>query len=112
MPIRVLGNKVAVKRDEALGKTKAGIIIPEQAQKETTSGTVIAVGDGLLCPNLKGASRPDEVRCHREPLQVQVGDRIRFGKYAGNNIPADDEGGKEEITIITEDDILCVLEDD
>ena len=108
--LRILGSKVAIKRDTPLGKTAAGIFIPEGAQKETTTGTVIAIGDGHLCTSLKGASRPDETRCHREPLQVQVGDRVAFGKWSGNEIPVD-EAGKDKITVLEESDILAILPD-
>jgi chaperonin GroES len=75
--------------------TKGGIIIPDTAKEKPVEGEIIAVGKGKV--NEKG-----EVR----PLDVKVGDKILFGKYAGTEIKI--EG--VEYLMMREDDILAVVE--
>ena len=96
MKIRPLQDRVIVKRlEEAVEKTKGGIIIPDTAKEKPQLGKVIAVGKGKVNEDGKVL-----------PLDVKVGDRILFGKYSGSEIKIDGE----EHLIMREEDILGVVE--
>jgi chaperonin GroES len=96
MKIRPLQDRVIVKRlEEAVEKTKGGIIIPDTAKEKPQHGKVIAVGKGKLNDDGK-----------LTPLDVKVGDKILFGKYSGSEIKIDGE----EHLIMREEDILGVVE--
>jgi chaperonin GroES len=96
MKIRPLQDRVIVKRlEEAVEKTKGGIIIPDTAKEKPQQGKVIAVGKGKVNDDGKVT-----------PLDVKVGDRILFGKYSGSEIKIDGE----EHLIMREEDILGVVE--
>lgn len=95
MKVRPLQDRVVVKRLEEEGKTKGGIIIPDSAKEKPAEGEVIAVGSGKF--NDKGELRK---------LDVKKGDRVMFGRYAGNEIKID---GVDHL-ILREDDILGVLD--
>ena len=95
--LRPLGDRVIVKPVAREEKTKGGIYLPDTASKEKPmEGTVISVGPGRL--NDDG---------ERTPVDVQVGDRIVFAKYAGTEFKTEDE---EEYLIISEKDIMAVIE--
>jgi len=95
MKIRPLQDHVIVKRVAEEGKTKGGIIIPDTAKEKPIEGKVIAVGNGKVLKDGKVHT-----------LDVKVGDRILFTKYAGNEVKLDGE----EHLIIREEDILGVVE--
>jgi chaperonin GroES len=95
MKIRPLQDRIIVKRVEEEEKTKGGIIIPDSAKEKPMEGKVIAVGKGKILENGK-----------IQPLDVKVGDRVLFGKYAGTEVKID---GVEHL-IMREDDILGVIE--
>jgi chaperonin GroES len=95
MNIRPLYDRIVVKRIEEAEQIKGGIIIPDTAKEKPQEGEVVAVGKG---------KRLDDGKL--VPLEVQVGDRILFGKYSGNEIKI--EG--DEYLIVREDEILGVLE--
>jgi chaperonin GroES len=96
MKIRPLQDRVIVKRlEEAVEKTKGGIIIPDTAKEKPQQGKVIAVGKGKMNEDGK-----------LMPLDVKVGDKILFGKYSGSEIKLDGE----EHLIMREEDILGVVE--
>lgn len=95
MKLRPLNDRVVVKRLEEETKTAGGIIIPDTAKEKPIQGQVIAVGAGKV---LDDGSR--------KALDVQAGDRVLFGKYAGTDIKV--EG--EELLIMREDDILAIVE--
>jgi chaperonin GroES len=90
-----LNDKIIVKRVEAEDKTAGGIFLPDTAKEKPRQGKVVSVGDGKLLDNGK-----------RAPFQVKEGDRILFTSYAGNEVNVDGE----EWLIMTEDDILAVVE--
>ena len=94
MKIRPLNDRVLVLRIEEEQKTSGGIIIPDTAKEKPQEGKVIAAGPGKFDDNGK-----------RMPLDVKEGDRVLFGKYAGNDINID---GVEHL-IMREDDILAIL---
>ena len=93
--IRPLHDRVIVKRVKEEEKTKGGIIIPDTAKEKPIEGEVVAVGNGKILED--GSVRK---------LDVKAGDRILFGKYAGQEIKL--EG--EELLIMKEDDVLAVIE--
>jgi chaperonin GroES len=95
MAIRPLHDRVLIKRVEEEQKTKGGIIIPDTAKEKPAEGMVVAVGTGRIQDDGK-------VRA----LDVKKGDRVLFGKYSGTEVKVDGE----ELIIMREDDILCVLE--
>ena len=95
MKIRPLQDRVIVKRVEEEAKTKGGIIIPDSAKEKPVEGKVVAVGGGKILEDGK-----------KQPLEVKVGDRILFGKYAGTDIKI--EG--EEHLIMREDDIIAIVD--
>ena len=95
MDIRPLHDRIIVERLEEETKTAGGIIIPDTAKEKPQQGKVIAVGKGKKTEDGKLL-----------PLDVKVGDRILFGKYAGTEIKLD---GKEFL-MMREDDVLGVIE--
>jgi len=95
MKIRPLQDRIIVKRMEEEEKTKGGIIIPDSAKEKPLEGKVIAAGNGKILEDGK-------VR----PLDIKVGDRILFGKYAGTEIKIDGE----EHLMLREEDVLGVIE--
>lgn len=93
--IRPLGQNVLVRRLEAEEKTKGGIVLPDTAKEKPKEGEVLAIGEGEITKDGK-----------RKEFQVKRGDRVIFSSYAGTEIKI--EG--EEYLIISEDDILGVVE--
>ncbi|HDR9082742.1 co-chaperone GroES [Burkholderia vietnamiensis] len=95
MQIRPLYDRVIVKRIEQQRTTASGIVIPDSAAEKPEQGEVIAVGSGRL---LQDGSQ--------QPLQLKVGDRVLFGKYAGQTVNVDGE----ELLVMREEDVMGVLE--
>jgi len=95
--LRPLADRVVVKPVPKEEKTKAGVYLPDTAAKEKPQeGTIIAVGPGRLLDD--GT---------RVPVDVAVGDRVLFAKYAGSEFKYDDE----EFIIISEKDIMALIEE-
>lgn len=95
MNIRPLHDRIIVERIEEETMTAGGIIIPDSAKEKPLEGSVVAVGKGKS--NEEGKVLP---------LDVKVGDKVLFGKYAGTEIKIE---GKEYL-MMREDDILGVIE--
>ena len=95
MKIRPLHDRVIVKRMEEERKTASGIVIPDTATEKPDQGEVIAVGAG---------KKDDQGKLI--PLDVKVGDRVLFGKYAGQTVKV--EG--DELLVMREEDIMGVVE--
>src|SRR5271167_128231 len=95
MNIRPLYDRVVVKRLEEKEIKVGGLFIPDSAKEKPQEGEVVAVGKGKRLEDGKVVA-----------LDVQVGDRILFGKYSGSDIRLDGE----EYIIMREDEILGVLE--
>jgi chaperonin GroES len=93
MKIRPLQDRVLIRRVEEEETTAGGIIIPDSAKEKPQEGVVVAAG--------KGKVREDG---GVTPLDVQVGDKVLFGKYAGTDVTLDGE----EYVILREEDILAV----
>jgi chaperonin GroES len=94
MDIRPLHDRVVVKRIEDSETMRGGLYIPDSAKEKPQEGEVVAVGKG---------KRADDGKLLT--LDVQVGDRILFGKYSGSDIKIDGN----EYLIMREDEILGVL---
>jgi chaperonin GroES len=94
MSIRPLHDRVIVKRLDNERKTASGIVIPESAAEKPDQGEVVAVGPGKRDDSGKLIA-PD----------VKVGDRVLFGKYAGQTVKIDGQ----EILVMREEDIMGVI---
>jgi chaperonin GroES len=95
LKLRPLGDRVWVEPSEREETTASGIVLPETAKEKPQEGKVLAVGPGV---------RDD--KGERQPLDMKVGDRVLFAKYAGTEIK--DEGTK--YLIMRESDILAIVE--
>ena len=95
MKVKPLHDRLLVKRIEEKEQRRSAIIIPDSAKEKPMEGKVIAVGSGRVEKDGK-----------RTPLEVKVGDRILFGKYAGQEIKIDDK----EHVILKEDEVLGVIQ--
>jgi chaperonin GroES len=93
--LQPLGDRVVVERDESETTTAGGIVLPDSAKDKPARGKIISVGDGRL---LDDGSRA--------PVQVEVGDRVLFSSYAGEELKV----GDRELMLMSEDDILAVIE--
>src|SRR5438552_5095967 len=96
MKFRPLHDRVVVKRIDAEEKTAGGIIIPDTAKEKPSQGEVIAVGPG-------GRDESGKLI----PIDIQVGDRVLFGKWSGTEVKIDGQ----ELLIMKESDIMGVLTD-
>ncbi|WP_462330795.1 co-chaperone GroES [Thiohalocapsa halophila] len=95
MNIRPLHDRVVVRRLEEERTSAGGIVIPDSAAEKPFQGEVLAVGRGKILDN-------GEVR----PLDVKVGDRVLFAKYAGTETKV----SGEDVVVMREDDIMGVVE--
>ena len=93
--IKPLNDKIVVKRLEASDRTEGGIFLPETAKEKPKEGRVVAVGEGRLLE--EGG---------RAKFQVKAQDRILFSSYAGTEFKLKGE----EFLILSEDDVLAVIE--
>jgi chaperonin GroES len=96
MKITPLNDRVVIKRFAAEDKTSGGILLPDTAKDKPQRGEVLAVGPGKV---LKDGSR--------KPLQVQVGDKVLFTNWAGDEFK---KGQGDDVLLMREEDILAVLE--
>ena len=94
MKVKPLHDRILLKRIETKEQKRGGIIIPDTAKEKPMEGKVIAVGSGRLEKDGK-----------RTPLEVKVGDKVLFGKYAGTEIKIDDV----EHVILREDEVLGII---
>jgi chaperonin GroES len=95
MKIRPLYDRIVVKRIEEQEQKVGGLYIPDSAKEKPQEGEVVAVGKGKRLEDGKVI-----------PLDVQVGDRILFGKYSGSDIKLDND----EYLIMREDEVLGILD--
>ena len=95
MKLKPLGDRIAVKVLTREEKTKGGIVLPDTAKEKPTEGEVIAVGTGKILDNGQ-----------KQPVELKVGDRIIFSKYAGTEVKVDGE----EVVIFSERDVLAIIE--
>ena len=93
--LKPLGERVIVRPQSREEVTKSGIVLPDTAKEKPQRGEVLAVGPG----------RFDDDGEKRIPMDVSVGDKVLFAKYAGTELKADDE----ELLILSEKDILAII---
>ncbi len=93
--IKPLGDRVLIKALEREEKTKSGIVLPDTAKEKPQEGKVLAVGSGKLLENGTKVA-----------LEVKVGQKVIFSKYAGTEVKVDGE----EMMILNERDILAIVE--
>lgn len=94
MGIQPLHDRVLVRRAEEDEKSAGGIILTDSAKEKPMQGKIIAKGKGKI---LNDGSR--------QPLDVNVNDKVYFGKYSGNEIKINGE----ELLIMREEDILAII---
>lgn len=96
MTLRPLGDRVVLKAVEAEETTASGIVLPGKEKDKPQQAEVIAVGPG-------GVVDGKEVT-----MDVKVGDKVIYSKYAGNEIEINRD---EKYMILRQNDILAVIED-
>jgi chaperonin GroES len=92
--LKPLGDRVVIKPSPKEEITKSGLVIPDTAKEKPQEGTILAVGPGRI----------DEDG-ERIPMDVKVGDKVLYAKYAGTEVKL--EG--EEYMILKETDILAIV---
>ena len=95
MKLVPLGDKVVLKQLVAEETTKSGIVLPGQAKEKPQQAEVIAVGPGGIVDGKEVA------------MQVKVGDKVIYSKYAGTEVKLEDE----EFIIVRQNDIVAVVEE-
>ena len=93
--LRPLGDRVVVKATSRETVTKGGIVLPDTAKEKPQEGEILAVGPGKVLDNGK-----------RVTLEVQLGQKILFAKYAGTEVKMDGE----EYLILRESDVMGIVE--
>jgi chaperonin GroES len=94
--LKPLGDRLVVEPIEMEETTASGILLPETAKEKPQEGKVIAAGPGRLDDSGK-----------RVKMEVKVGDRVLYAKYAGTEIKLD---GDEKVLILKESDVLALVE--
>jgi len=92
--LRPLQDRVIIKRLDNERKTASGIVIPDSAAEKPDQGEVVAVGPGKKTEDGKVIA-----------VDLKVGDKVLFGKYAGQSVKVDGE----ELLVIREEEILAVV---
>jgi len=95
MNLRPLHDRVIIKRLDNETKTASGLVIPDTAAEKPDQGEILAVGTGKKDDSGKMI-----------PLDVKVGDRVLFGKYAGQTVKVDGN----ELLVMREEDIMAVVQ--
>ena len=95
MNIRPLHDRVIVRRMEEERTSPGGIVLPDSATEKPDQGEVLAVGKGKILES-------GDVR----PMDLQVGDKVLFGKYSGTAVKI----SGEEVLVMREEDIMGVIE--
>ena len=96
LKLRPLADRVLIKPVEREEMTKSGIVLPDTAKEKPQEGIIEAVGNG----------RYNERTGERIKLDVEVGDRVMYAKYAGSEVKIDDV----DYLILSEKDILAVVQ--
>ncbi len=95
MKLVPLGDKVVLKQLVAEETTKSGIVLPGQAKEKPQQAEVIAVGPGGIVDGKEVV------------MQVKVGDKVIYSKYAGTEVKLEDE----EFIVVKQNDIVAVVEE-
>jgi chaperonin GroES len=91
--VRPLADRVVVRPIDESAQMKGGLHIPDTAKEKPQQGEVVAVGPGGM---EKG---------HRVPMELEVGQRVLYGKYSGTEVTLDDQ----ELLIVKESDVLAII---
>ena len=94
--LRPLGDRVVIQPSAREEMTKSGIVLPDTAKEKPQEGTILAVGPGKILEDGK-----------RETMDVKVGDKVLYAKYAGTEFKV--EG--DDLLIVSQKDILAIVED-
>ena len=94
MNIKPLGDSVVIQKLEAETTTKSGILLTGTAKEQPQEAKVVAIGPGAM------------VEGKRVPMDVEVGNKVLYSKYAGTDVKVDGE----EYIILKQDDILAIVE--
>ena len=94
MNIKPLGDRVVIQKLEAETTTKSGILLTGTAKEQPQEAKVVAIGPGAM------------VEGKRVPMDVEVGNKVLYSKYAGTDV----KGDGEEYIILKQDDILAIVE--
>lgn len=94
MNIKPLGDRIIIKVIESEETTKSGIVLPGTAKEKPMQGEVLAVGSGEMVDGKK------------VPLELKVGDKVIYSKYAGTEVKMDGN----EYLIVRQSDVLAVIE--
>lgn len=94
LQVRPLADRVVVEPIEETEEMRGGLYIPDTAKEKPQQGKVVAVGPGRLTDDGK-----------RMKMEVEEGDRVLYGKYAGTEVTVDGR----EVLIVKESDVLAVL---
>ena len=92
--LQPLGDRVVVKPTPREEMTKSGIVLPDTAKEKPQEGTILAVGPGAFDNDGKRIS-----------MDVEVGQKVLYGKYAGTEFKLDDD----ELLIVSQKDILAIV---
>ena len=93
MTLKPLGDRVVLKFCEAEETTKSGIVLPGQAKEKPQQAEVVAVGPGIV------------VDGETVKMEVAVGDKVIYSKYAGSEVKLEDE----EFIVVKQSDILAIV---
>ena len=93
--LRPLGDRVVIEPTPREEMTKSGIVLPDTAKEKPQEGKVLAVGPGRILDDGK-----------REAIDVKVGDKVLYAKYAGTEFKVDEN----ELLIVSQKDILAVID--
>ena len=94
--LKPLEDRIVVKPGEEEEKTVSGIVIPDTAKEKPQEGQILAIGPGAFDNEGK-----------RQPIDVEVGQKVLYAKYAGTEFKVDEE----ELLIVSQKDILAVVTD-
>jgi chaperonin GroES len=94
LELKPLGGRVVIKPLEREEMTKSGILLPDTAKEKPQEGKVIAIGPG---------ERDEDGK--RIPVELKIGDRVLYQKYAGTEFKLDDE----ELLVLQEKDVLAQI---
>lgn len=94
MNLKPLHDRIIVRAAQAEETTKGGIIIPDTAKEKPMQGEVLSIGQG---------KQSEDGRI--TPLQVKIGDKVLYGKYAGTEVTVDGE----ELLIMRESDVFAII---
>jgi len=94
LKIQPLGDRVVIRPLEEAEEMRGGLYIPDTAKEKPLQGEIMAVGPGRF------------EKTERIPMELQVGQKVLYSKYAGTDVRV----GDEELLIIKESDVLAVTE--